>query len=218
MEIVPAILETEFEEIEEKLHQMEGLARWVSIDVVDGQFAKPMSWPYTHGDHLDVISQLSEFETPLNLELHLMVKNPEHDLDRFIDTPAKRILVHYEAAENHDQALALLDMSTEECGIVINLDTPIGAIEPYVKYLDFVQMMSIKQIGGYGMPFEENVLEKVRNFKKKHPSLRVQLDGGVNETNIKKIKEAGVDSVAVGSAIFAQVDPQAAFKHLQSLL
>ena len=228
MEIVPAILAQEFEEIEEKVRMMEGViplsskttdvAQWVSLDIVDGEFAKPTSWPYTYGDNLDVVSRLKELDTSLNIELHLMVKNPEHDLDRFIDTPAKRILVHYEAADNHDQALALLDMSTEECGLVLNLDTPVLAIEPYLQYLDFIQLMRIAQIGSYGAPFEERVLGKVAELRKHHPKLRIQLDGGVNEKNIAKIKAAGVHSVAIGSAIFKTDDPVVTFNKLQDMV
>src|ERR1044071_2707810 len=97
-EILPAIIAKTLEEVEEKIQLVEGHADWVHIDIVDGKFANPETWPYNTLEGVLNAPSLKQIKTNLNIELHLMTQTPEDDLDEWLDTQAKRILIHKEAS------------------------------------------------------------------------------------------------------------------------
>src|SRR3989344_5189104 len=114
MIVVPSIVAKDTLDLEYKLKQIDAVAAWVHIDVVDGEFATPASWPYTEDDLDEAIRGLSELRTNTKLDLHLMVADPQEYLDEWIDTPVKRIIVQYESPEHLQNAMAVLDMSKIE--------------------------------------------------------------------------------------------------------
>ena len=216
-EIIPAIIATTLEEVEEKIRLVEGAAGWVHIDIVDGQFAAPETWPYNTIEGVINAPKLKEIKTDLNIELHLMIENPDNDLDEWLDTQAKRILIHQEASADPHQALTLLYMSKIEEGLVLNLDTPVAQLADYHDMIEVVQLMSIPHLGSYGAKFSETVLKKIREVKSDYPELKLQIDGGMNEETIKKVIDAGADRIVVGSAIFGANDPAQALRKIISL-
>lgn len=207
MEIIPSIVPKDYFDIEEKIRIVEGFVDWVHLDVVDGKFAKPTSWPYNQDDIDNEIKSLNDIDTSLNIGLHLMTKNPEEDLDEWIDTPLKRITIHAESTENLEHALTILEMSKTETGVALNLDTPIEILEDVIKHVDFIHLMSIYEIGGYGAEYSSDVLKKIEEIKNKYPDVLIEVDGGVSKNNIKELKKAGVSNFVVGSAIFKHGDP-----------
>ncbi len=215
MQIIPAILAREFREIKEKIAQLEGLVEWVQIDVVDGEFAAPPSWPYLQGN-AELAERLKEIQTPIKMELHLMVQDPEEDLDEWLQTPARRIVVHDEAGNLKETEL-ILDMTQIEWGVALNLQTPIRALHAYGHKLDVVQLMSIDVIGAQGAPLKEKVFKKIASLRKKYPNVTIQVDGGVNIANIKLLKDSGVDNVVVGSAIWESGDVKGTIEQLKHL-
>ena len=218
MRIIPAIIGQDFLEIEGRLAQVEGLVDWVQIDLVDGRFAEPPSWPYTQENVDDEIKLFHDLKTSLNIELHLMVADPEDTLDEWIDTPAKRIFVHPEATTHAELDLTVLDMTKIESGVCLKLGTAIDIVETYIDRVDDVQLMSIAKIGNYGAHFEEEVLEKIRELRERFPKITINVDGGINESNIKLVKDAGCDNAVVGSAIFGGKNIPEAIKRLQGLV
>ncbi|MEK7535744.1 MAG: hypothetical protein AAB590_01880 [Patescibacteria group bacterium] len=230
MIIVPSIVAKDELDLEYKLKQLSGRANhrserdpangggWVHIDVVDGEFATPASWPYTEDDHEEAIRSLAGLQTELNLGIHLMVKDPQEYLDQWIDTPVKRILVQYESPEHLQNALAVLDMSKIESGIVLALDTPIEVIAELPEKIKFVQLMSINKIGHYGETFQEEIFKKIKEVKSLNKNIIVSVDGGIKEEHLKDLKKAGADQVVMGSAIFEATDPAAELSRLQNLI
>jgi len=214
--IIPAIISEDFEGIEEKIDMVGGFVDWVQIDVVDGVFAQPKSWPYTEVDQMKEISRLNDFDFGPNLELHLMIKNPEETLDAWLDTPAKRIFVHYESTDDIEQAIMILDMSSAEAGISLNMDTPIEVLEPYMDRIDAVQLMSIPEIGSYGAEFDEDVLTKIETLREMYPEVSISVDGGINLENIAAVKSAGADNAAAGSAIYKSDNYEEIIQQLKS--
>ena len=218
MKIIPAIIGQDFLEIEEKISQVDALVDWVQIDAVDGRFAEPPSWPYTQDNVDDEIKLFHDLKTDLNIELHLMVSDPEDTLDEWIDTPAKRIFVHPEATTHAELDLTVLDMTKIESGVCLKLGTPIEIVEKYMDRVDDVQLMSIAKIGNYGAHFEPEVLDKIRELRERFPEITINVDGGINESNIKLIKEAGADNAVVGSAIFGAKDIKKVIENLKKLV
>ncbi len=216
-EIIPSInMASDLSEIEEKIRLVEGHVDWVHIDIVDGKFATPSTWPYSL-DGVELAPRLSDIHTKVNIELHLMTQTPEDDLDEWLDTQAKRILIHYEASADPRQALTLLSMSKIEEGLVLNMGTKVDVLSEHHDMLELIQLMTIAHIGPSGIKFDENSLSKIRQVKQDYPKLSLQVDGGMNEQTIKKVLDAGADRIVVGSAIFKADNPLEALTKLQKI-
>lgn len=216
MKIIPAIIGRELRDIKEKIAQLEGLVEWVQIDIVDGEFAKPASWPYEQGN-AELAERLKEIQTPIKMELHLMVADPEEDLDEWLQTPASRIIVHDEAINLQETEL-ILDMTNIEWGVALNLNTPIRALHAYGHKLDVVQLMAIDVIGAQGALLNQKIFKKIASLRKKYPNVTIQIDGGVNLGNIQLLKDAGVDNVVVGSAIWESRDPVVTLEQFKKVI
>lgn len=205
-------------DIEYRLRQLGGSAKWVHLDVADGEFAKPISWPYTADNIDDAIKELDDLPKDVNLGVHLMVGDPQEYLDEWIDTRVKRIIVQYESPEHLQNALAVLDMSKIESGVVLGLDTPVSVITELPEKIKFVQLMSISKIGHNGEHFQDDVFDKIREAKKLNGGLTISVDGGIKEEHLLDLNRAGADQVVMGSAIFEAADPAAELKRLQNVL
>ncbi len=150
VEVVPAIIAKSFEELKKKIKLVEPYVSWVQLDVMDGKFAPEVTWPYfEHNCHPELVSgsmkmlkqvrhdnikeDISRLATTLNFEAHLMVERPENEIDRWLDSGIKRILVHYEAIKDdlRDKIYDLRKKCDEkgvEFGIALNLETPIDVL------------------------------------------------------------------------------------------
>ena len=201
--IIPAIIAKDFEELKAKLAQVEGLVSWAQIDVMDGVFTPPTTWREP--------ADLEKINSAINLEAHLMVEKPENIIDGWLNSPVRRILLHYEStdAETIKKLLGKIADSGKSSGIALKLETPlwvvdflIDALKAKSYKLEAVQLMSISEIGYHGHPFEEKVLDRIKTLREKYPNVTISVDGGVNLENAPKILSAGADNLLIGSAIF----------------
>jgi len=185
---------------------------------VDGEFATPASWPFSADDIDEEIKRLSDLPKEPQIGLHLMVADPQEYLDEWIDTSVSRIIVQYESPEHTSNALAVLDMSKVESGIVLGLDTPVSVLAEFPEKIKFIQLMSINKIGQYGETFQDKVLTKIEEVKKLYPKIKISVDGGIKEEHLVMLGKAGTDQVVMGSAIFNDQDPARELKRLQGLI
>ncbi|MEI6057815.1 MAG: hypothetical protein WCQ60_02475, partial [bacterium] len=183
MEIIPAILPKDFAELEEKIELIKGVAPLVQIDICDGKFVPQAGWPYKKQDNnFDAILKEEKgmpYWEDVDFEIDLMISDPEQEVEHWLTTGAKRIIVHFESTKNMDRIIGELQ-GLVEIGIAIGLDTPVDDIAPFIHDIDVVQCMGIKRIGFQGEAFDERVLEKVRELKSRFPERLVSVDGGVN--------------------------------------
>lgn len=227
--IVPAILPTSRQDLEEKLAQLVGIASDVQVDVVDGVFARPASWPYAAGTHefalaVDEGETLPHVDT-LRLEVDLMVQDPEQVTGLWLSAGATRILAHLEATSYLPQLITDLrvrygyEKGSEllAVGLAVNLGTDLALLEPFLTDIDYVQFMGIKDIGKQGQPFSTMVLNRIAVFRKEHPDIPIQVDGGVNFESAPLLISAGVSRLVVGSALWKAPNLKEAFAHLAEL-
>ncbi len=201
-EIIPAIIANDFHELVKKIRLVEHYVSWVQLDIMDGKFAPEVSWNNP--------KDLKNIKTRLNFEAHLMVENVELEIERWLESGVKRILVHYEALKGdlQDKIYDLRNKCSEkgvELGIVLNLETPVEVLDKLqVSSFKFqvIQLMSIAQIGYHGQPFDERVIPKIKALREKYPDVKIAVDGGVSLENAGKLFEAGTNILAVGSSIF----------------
>ncbi len=215
-DIIPAIMPGSFEDIADKVSYVAGHADMVQLDIMDGKFVKARSWPYFSGDEHSFDSLLSEAEglpywEQVNYEIDLMVSNPEDVIDSWITAGASRIVVHVESTKNLDEIVRKMhgrfgyNMNRApdvELGLALNIDTPTDVILPFLEQIQFVQFMGIDVIGLQGQSFNEQVIDKIRDFHSAHPEIIISVDGGVNFDNAPLLIEIGVKRLVSGSVVF----------------
>ncbi len=209
VEIIPAIIEQSFAEIENKIHQIERSAAWVHLDVMDGTLTDQTSWRSP--------ADLKFLDGKIKIEVHLMIRSPEKMIEDWA-AAADRILVHVEATESLTEILDFLTGRAAGGGLALNLATPISVLGSWLNKVKLVQLMGIAEIGEQGHPFDEQVLEKIKLLRRSYPDVKIQIDGGVNLDNARRLIEAGADNLVVGAAIWQTPDPIIALKAFQSLL
>lgn len=229
--IVPAIIPTSREDLEAKLGLLEGVSTEVQVDIVDGVFASPASWPYKD-DPTEPSRMLSEgcflpSVSSLHIEIDLMSRDPEATSGAWIGLGAVRLTVHAESTPylarfledtrvryGHDAGFAPGLLSI---GLAVGTDTDLALVEKYLDRIEYVQFMGIRTIGRQGEPFDPRVIARIKSFRKRYPAVPVQVDGGVTLSNAAALLEAGVSRIVVGSAIWKTADPVAAYRELDAL-
>lgn len=211
IEIIPAIMPQTIEEAT-KMAGFVPEALSLQLDLMDGKYVPEATFPYNGNDKM----------TPLDIgvfEIDLMIRNASERIPEWLGLGATRLIFHIEAEDS------LLDNFQKygeglvgvERGVAVMLDTPNEKIDELVPYVDFVQFMGIEKIGYQGQPFMEKIIEKIQSFKRAYPEIIVSVDGGVNRDSIEALKNAGVDRLVVGSAIFKDGDPAENLEELENL-
>ncbi len=231
-EVIPAILVDTYEELRESISRMASLVPIVQIDICDGKFTPEASWPISefHGDRstqaIDSILDEEEglpYWDSVDFEFDLMVRDAHKDFEFYTRLGAKRLVFHIEAESDKaefKEFLEGLDMymrENVEIGIALNTTTPISEITPLILNVDFIQCMGIEHIGRQGEPFDERVLDQIKELRKLYPEIIISVDGSVNETTAPMLVEAGANRLVIGSALIASFDVRETIKEFQSL-
>ncbi|MEK7659209.1 MAG: ribulose-phosphate 3-epimerase [Patescibacteria group bacterium] len=195
IKIIPAILAKTYEEFEAMVRKIEPYTDLVHFDIADGEFVPNKT--------IEGFEEMEKIDTKLNFEIHLMIKNPESVIDRWLKTRAVRYLIHWESTKELETLINQIKGSGKEPGLVLNPETDYSAIEPYLDRIDLVQFMAVDP-GFYSSPFLPEVLEKIRNFHGRHPSKKIQVDGGIHSNTIEAVIKAGADLAILGSHIFSE--------------
>lgn len=229
--IVPAILPASKEDLVEKLSKVCGLVDEVQVDIVDGKYASPPTWPYTTGPS-ELARMLATADMIPNsgqcrIEIDLMVENPESTAGAWIELGASRITVHAPTARNlprllenfktvygHDKGF---DTGLLSIGVALTPGTDPEILTPYLKEIDYVQFMGIRRVGRQGEPFDTSVLRAIELFRKRHPEIPVQVDGGVSMQVAPRLLELGVSRLVIGSALWKAPDLNKALAELKEL-
>ena len=212
--ILPAIIPRDRAELSTKLDLVRGVADWVQIDVMDGIFVPPKTWPYTEGTANDA----ADFAKEIKVEIHLMTQAPEKMIADWIAAKVSRVLVHPESTAEMGVIVDMLRGSNTEFGIALKLGTSVETVAPWMNECRAIQLMSIGELGYHGHPFEERVFEKIEAVRTRYPNVAINIDGGVTSAIIPRLIEAGVENIVVGGAIFNTEDSRGALQKLvQSL-
>jgi len=201
--IIPAILEENLKNIQSKIELVSDNCERVQIDVCDGVFIPEETF-------LD-LGKLKG--TTSRIEYHLMVKNPL----KFIDIPLKNtdsVIIHVES-NNVLESIKEFLKKTKRVGVCKNPDTPLSEIEKYVDLVNFVQFLTVHP-GKQGQELLEKPYNEAVEFKEKYPTIPIQIDGGVNEENLKRIVQNKIYNLVMGSAIYKSNSPASTIKKLNS--
>ncbi len=210
MKVAPSILTADFLNLKQELKSIETADRF-HIDIMDGNFVPNISFgPY--------ITKLANNSTTVPLDIHLMVDWPDFWIDKFNLSNTYNITFHFEAKSDILKTIAKIKETGKKVGISIKPKTEVKEIRALLKEIDIVLVMSVEP-GFGGQKFIESALDKIKELKtyrEKHSlNFEIEVDGGVDSSNIEKIKEAGADIVVAGSFIFNQTDRKAAINSLK---
>lgn len=210
MKVAPSILTADFLNLKQELKSIETADRF-HIDIMDGNFVPNISFgPY--------ITKLVNNSTNVPLDIHLMVDWPDFWIDKFNLNNTYNITFHFEAKSDISKTIAKIKETGKKVGISIKPKTEVKEIHALLKEIDLVLVMSVEP-GFGGQKFIESALGKIKelkSYREKHGlNFEIEVDGGVDSTNIEKIKEVGADIVVAGSYIFNQTDRKAAINSLK---
>jgi ribulose-phosphate 3-epimerase len=202
--LAPSILSADFARLEAEVKMVETAgAGMIHVDVMDGHFAPNI----TIGP---VVVKSVRKITNLPLDVHMMVEKPEAHLDAFVDAGADLISFHREAVKNPHQIVRRLKDGKVSVGLALNPSTPLTRLSGIIQDLDYVLIMSVDP-GFPGQKFVEGTEKKIADLKdwieKEGLLIKIQVDGGIKEENIRNIKQAGADFIVAGSSVFGSLEP-----------
>jgi len=211
--IVPAVIPKSSDEVIQTARSLKFSAEY-HLDLVDGNFVSSVCWPYEpKGEPISVKPKL-DFYT---LEIDLMVSDPIEAANTWIKAGADMLVFHIETISLSD-----FKKFTESCEVSVGVsahgETTLVALSEYAKEADYIQLMGIREIGAQGLPFDEEVIDKIKELKQKFPFKSITVDGSVNKNTIKLLADAGADRLVCGSAIVKQPDPEQAYKELNQII
>ena len=213
--IAPSILSADFSKLGDEIRSVEVAgADWIHVDVMDGHFVPNI----TIGP---LVVEAVRDVTSLPLDVHLMIENPDRYIPDFVKAGADLISVQVETCVHLNRTIQMIKEFGLRAGAVLNPSTPLSSIEWTLEYVDFIMIMSVNP-GFGGQKFIHNSLDKVRELRKmiqdQGLTTLIEVDGGVNEKNIKSISNAGVDVFVAGSAIFKSSDYKKTIDRFRELI
>lgn len=221
-EVIPAIIPQDLNIVREKLHKLLGLVKKVQLDVVDGGYAPVKTWPFVekNSDELFKLARGDDkfpFIDDFLIEIDMLLFHPIEYLNDFISLGAKSFIVHVDSTDHVRQCIETVKGSGCRAGLGVKPSVDVDFLEPFLPQADFVQFMGNDIVGHNGIDLDQSVINKIKYFHEKHSSTPIQIDIGVNEETIPKLKEVGVTSFVSGSYIFNAPDIKEAITKLQSL-
>ena len=201
--ISPSVLAADFSKLGEEIHLVsEEGADLIHLDVMDGHFVPNLSFG------ADVIKGIRGFSN-LPFDVHLMIENPEHYVDAYVEAGANFITVHPEATPHIHSVLQKIHKAGVKTGIALNPGTPIEALENVIDIIDLILVMTVNP-GFGGQSFLSSQLPKISKIRTiiddGGRSIDLSVDGGINPATAKLAIDAGANILVAGTSIFKAGD------------
>jgi len=200
MKVAPSILSADFGNLDKEIKAIcDGGCDYIHVDVMDGHFVPNM----TIGPV--VVKAVAKIATK-PLDVHLMVENNTFFVELFAPLKPEFISFHIESESHPHRLIQKIKSYGIKPAIVLNPHTPPETIEYILDDLNMVLLMSVNP-GFGGQKFIPSVIEKAKRLKnminKKRLNTLIEVDGGVNDKNVKELANAGVDIVVAGNFVFS---------------
>ncbi|MBN1968941.1 MAG: ribulose-phosphate 3-epimerase [Candidatus Delongbacteria bacterium] len=212
--VSPSLLSADFSNLGKDIKSCEESgADYLHLDIMDGHFVPNITFgPFV----VDFCNKVSD----LPLDVHLMIEKPELYIPDFVKAGADIITIHAETVTHLHRQIQFIKSFNVKAAVALNPATPLGVIDYVIEELDMILFMTVNP-GFSGQKFIPAVVDKLQLFKENYLShlkndFLVQIDGGVDDTTHKVLKDNGANMLVSGSYFFKQSDRKRAIDILKS--
>ena len=212
MKIHPSILAADFSRLADEIGRIPS-ADAIHVDVMDNHFVPNLTFGH------QMVQRLAQVSTN-PIDVHLMIENVDYEAPRFAEFGVSSITFHIEASRNPNQTIAAIRSNGVKAAIAIRPSTDFALIEPLLGQADMVLIMTVEP-GFGGQKLIPEMIERVRLVRSitetEFPGLLIQVDGGVDPSNIGLLSMAGANVFVAGSSVFGHPEPNRAISELRKL-
>ena len=212
IKIAPSILSADFAYLADEIKKVtDAGAEYIHLDIMDGQFVPNI----TFGS--PVVAALRK-TTKAVFDVHLMVEQPENQIEPFLEAGADLICFHAETAKHMHRIVQTIKAGGAKAAVALNPGTSLSVIEEILPELDMVLLMTVNP-GFGGQKFIPSVLDKIERLRAiidgNDFNIDIQVDGGINTETAKLVIAAGATILVAGSAVYGAEDPAAVITALR---
>jgi ribulose-phosphate 3-epimerase len=208
--VAPSILSADFAQLGAQLDEvMDAGARVIHFDVMDGHFVPPITiGPLVATSIADRVHAAGGV-----IDVHLMIEQPERQIEAFAEAGADSITFHEEATPHANRTLSAIRELGCLAGIALNPGTPVEAVSELSELADIVLCMTVNP-GWGGQSFIDGSPDKVSRLKPLVPKAKIEVDGGIDAATAGSVAAAGAALFVAGSAVFGAADPAVAYAEI----
>lgn len=212
--LAPSLLSADFSYLQTDIEMINNSqADWFHLDIMDGVFVPNISFGFA------IIKQIKKYAKK-PLDVHLMIIDPDRYIKQFVDTGADLICVHIEACTHLHRSIQLIKSYGVKAGVALNPHTNVNQLEDIISDIDLALIMSVNP-GFGGQKFIKNTYNKIIQLQNlievNKSSALIEVDGGVNLDNAKKLYACGANVLVAGNSIFSSQNPTKIISQIKNI-
>jgi ribulose-phosphate 3-epimerase len=210
----PSLLAADFGNLAKDVQMVnDSVADWIHCDIMDGVFVPNISFGIPVIEHVKKVARKP-------LDVHLMIIDPDRYLSRFHDAGADILTVQYEACDHLHRTVTEISRLGMKAGVAVNPHTPVSLLKNILPSIDMVLIMTVNP-GFGGQSFIPESYRKISELRKMIDEggykVLIEVDGGIDTKNARKLIETGVNVLVAGNSVFSSENPSETIKKLKRL-